>query len=134
MGRRGSDHRQVADATQRLVRISIRTGARLPVYESAQGKLFCAFLNEGEAPPIPDDLRSELDSIRGDGLSIGSDVTAGIRAVATPVFRGSRMIASLAVVGTTTAIARERDSLVATAARETAKRLSSDLGFVEENG
>ena len=44
------------------------------------------------------------------------------------------MIASLAVVGTTTAIARERDSLVATAARETAKRLSSDLGFVEENG
>ena len=79
---------QVADATQRLVRISIRTGARLPVYESAQGKLFCAFLNEGEAPPIPDDLRSELDSIRGDGLSIGSDVTAGIRAVATPCSAG----------------------------------------------
>ena len=124
---------EVIDATQRLVRISIRTGARLPMFGSAQGRLFCAFLPEGERPVVPDEIRAEVEEIREVGTSVGSDVAAGIRAVAAPVFRGQVLVATLTVVGTTTAIPGAIDSIVAMAVRESAKQLSGDMGFVADS-
>ena len=124
---------QVVDATKRLVTISISTGARLPLFESAQGRIFCAFLSSNHAPAVPRELTDAICGIREHGLAITSDVTAGIRAVAAPVFRGSLLVATLAVVGTATGIPDSAESVVALALRDAAKRLSNDLGHVEED-
>jgi len=119
---------RVEDLTDRLVQIRIRTGARLPAETSAQGRCFLAFLPPGERPEVPRSLESRLEEIRSLGVSIGSEVTAGIRAVAAPVFRGDEIVASVAVVGTAVSIPDDPDSHVVTMLRAAAKQISEELG------
>ena len=128
---------RVDDNTDRLVRINVRTGARLPALTSAQGKIYCAFLPTGEAPELPEgyddaSFRAELDEVRRDGLAVNSLVVEGIRAIAAPLFQDDRLAGALAVVGTTASIPDEIDSVVARALRETADALSAELGFVSD--
>ena len=112
---------RVDDNTDRLVRINVRTGSRLPL-DSAQGKIFVAFL--GETRDV------DADRVRETGLAFNARIVEGIAALAAPVFQGDEIVAAMALVGTTPAIRDERDSLLARRLRETAGALSAELGFL----
>ena len=119
---------RVDDNTDRLVRIIVRTGARLPRETSAQGKIFLAF------GPDPDALPSaERAAILEHRVAVNSQVVDGIRAIATPIFQGDDLVAAMAVVGTIASLPDRPDSAVATRLRAAAEALSAELGFsVEE--
>ena len=112
---------RVDDNSSRLVRIVVATGSRLP-QDSAQGQMFRAFME----PPGSD---PELDRIRASRLSHYSAVVEGIAALAAPVFQGEEIVATIALVGTTSSIAS--DGEMATRLRDAAENLSTELGFVE---
>jgi DNA-binding IclR family transcriptional regulator len=112
---------RVDDNSSRLVRIVVATGSRLP-QDSAQGKMFRSFIE----PPGSD---PELDRIRDARLSHYAQVVEGIAALAAPVFQGEEIVATIALVGTTSSI-RDNGEM-ATLLRDAAENLSTELGFVE---
>jgi len=118
---------RVEDNTNRLVRIIVRTGARLPRTTSAQGKIFLAFGTEGsELEP------SERTSIREHRVAVNSQVVEGIRAIAAPILQGEELAASMALVGTIASLPEEPVSTLARRLRAAAERLSTELGFLAE--
>ncbi|MBW3592586.1 MAG: IclR family transcriptional regulator [Actinobacteria bacterium] len=112
---------RVDDNTDRLVRINVRTGSRLPL-DSAQGKIFRAHVG------LPDD--DEAVAVRAAGIAFNARTVEGIAALAAPVFQGDDVVATMALVGTTASIPSELDSIVATRLRELAAALSAELGFL----
>lgn len=110
---------RVDDNTDRLVRINVRTGSRLPL-DSAQGKVFRAFA-------AADD---ELADVRSTGLAFNERIVEGIAALAAPVFQGGDVVAAMALVGTTAAIRPDPRAEPALALRAAASELSSELGFL----
>jgi len=58
-------------------------------------------------------------------------VVEGIAALAAPVFQGAEIVATIALVGTTSSVQTEPDNPMAAALREAAENLSTELGFVE---
>lgn len=130
---------RVDDNPERLVRISIHTGARLTPFRSSQGRVFCAFLPENEVPGLrraclrDPSLRLELQKVRRHGLAITADVEPGIRAIAAPVFSGGRILATMAIVGTKTSVPEARSSPMARTLREVAAQLSRELGAARGN-
>jgi DNA-binding IclR family transcriptional regulator len=112
---------RVDDNTSRLVRIIVVTGSRLPA-ESAQGQVFRAFLD----PTAPG-----LERVRSERMAFYAQVVDGIAALAAPVFQGSEIVATLALVGTTSALETASGGPMALALREAAENLSTELGFVE---
>lgn len=114
---------RVEDNTARLVRIIVATGSRLPP-DSAQGQVFRAFLT----PPGED---ADLDRVRAARVAHYAAVVDGIAALAAPVFQGSEIVATLALVGTTAAVERDADGPMVRALREAAENLSTELGFVD---
>lgn len=113
---------RVDDNTDRLVRIVVTTGSRLPL-DSAQGKVFRAYLTDSA-----DD--AELEDVRRTGMAFYSHVVEGIAALAAPVFQGENIVATIAVVGTTAAIEMVAESTMAHTVRASADALSTELGFV----
>lgn len=111
---------RVDDNTDRLVRINVRTGSRLPA-TSAQGKVFAAFSGGRGA---------ELERVRRQGMSANAMVVEGICAIAAPVFQGDDLAAAMALVGTTASIDTAPDGTMGRLLRETAAALSTELGFV----
>jgi DNA-binding IclR family transcriptional regulator len=118
---------RVEDNTDRLVRIVVRTGARLPRSTSSQGKVFLAF--GPDAAELSPDERAEILRTR---VAINSQVVDGIRAIATPVFQDREVTAAMAVVGTIASVPEEPDSLAAAHLRAAAEALSAELGFLTE--
>jgi DNA-binding IclR family transcriptional regulator len=114
---------RVADNTDRVVHIVVRTGSRLHRSESAQGKVFRAFSGQGKAL----DPR-ELRRIVASQIAVNTQKD-GIRAVATPVFQDREVIAAMAVVGTIANLPERDDSKLALRLRQTAEQLSGELGF-----
>lgn len=117
---------KVNDRTDRIVRMVVQTGTRLPL-SSSQGRVFSAYTDD-VALASHGMAQAEADAIRRDGVAVNSQVMQGIRAVAAPVFQGGVITATLAVVGTTAAIPEEADSPVAALVRQSADRLSAQLG------
>ena len=117
---------RVEDNTDRIVRIVVRTGSRLP-RTSAQGKVFASFGKDVVGGAA--DGR-ELASIRASRIAVNSQVVQGIRAVATPVFQEPDLVAAMAIVGTSAAIPEDAGSPLAKKLRETAEVLSAELGFL----
>jgi DNA-binding IclR family transcriptional regulator len=109
---------RVDDNTDRLVRISVPTGSRLPP-DSAQGKIFRVWV-----------LGEEVDDVRTTGVAFNERIVEGIAALAAPVFQGDEIVAAMALVGTTAAIPPDGRSAPARALRETAAGLSAELGFL----
>ena len=72
----------------------------------------------------------ELAQIRAAGIAVNSRVQDGIRAIATPVFQETELVAALALVGTTASIPSEPRSPVSRSLRDAAGDLSAELGFV----
>jgi DNA-binding IclR family transcriptional regulator len=112
---------RVDDNSSSLVRIVVATGSRLPL-DSAQGQVFRAFME----PPGSD---PELDAIRDSRLAHYSAVVEGIGALASPVFQGEEIVATIALVGTASSIADDGD--MGALLRDAAENLSTELGFVE---
>ena len=123
---------RVDDNTNRIARIVVRTGARLPRM-SAQGKVFAAFgVASSVAPPAADVVADdELQGIRLTRIAVNSRVQEGIRAIATPVFQRTELAAAMALVGTSASIPEDPDSPAAQALRSAAEALSAELGFVD---
>jgi DNA-binding IclR family transcriptional regulator len=117
---------RVDDNTDRIARIVVATGTRLPA-DSAQGKVFTAFGMQGARQALG---RDELGRIRASRVAVNSRVVQGIRAVATPVFQETELVAAMAVVGTTASVPEDSGSPVADALREAADVLSAELGFL----
>jgi DNA-binding IclR family transcriptional regulator len=109
--------------TSRLVRIIVNTGSRLP-RDSAQGKVFRAFLDEPDAD-------GELEVVRRHRVAHYGAVVEGIGALAAPVFQGPEVVATLALVGTSASIDADPEAPLAAELREAADALSTELGFVE---
>ena len=123
-----------ADNTDHLVRISVRTGSRLDLTNSAQGRVFCAFLPGEQVPELAKrmrrspELRTELDAIRAHGLSVNSPAINGVRTIAAPIFEGTAIIAAMAIVGTTVTVPDDVSSPMANALLDTTRALSKRLG------
>jgi DNA-binding IclR family transcriptional regulator len=113
---------RAVENAERLVRIVVAAGSRLPL-DSAQGTVFRAFLT-GESDP-------KLDEVRRSRLAIDSGVVEGVTALASPVFQGEEIVATLALVGTSAAMHTAPQSPMATALRRAAESLSTELGFVD---
>jgi IclR family pca regulon transcriptional regulator len=118
---------RVDDNTDRVARIVVRTGAKLPA-RSAQGKVFAAF---GEGSVAAAGIGAEeLALVRSSAIAVNSQVVEGIRAIATPVFQDTELSAAMAIVGTTAGIPDDPGSPMAIALREAAQLLSAELGFL----
>src|SRR3954462_5130101 len=73
---------RVADNTDRLLHIVVRTGARPPRPHSPQGEVSLAFTGHGA------ELRPrELERILSTRIAVNTQTHDGIRAVATPIFQ-----------------------------------------------
>jgi DNA-binding IclR family transcriptional regulator len=114
---------RVADNTDRVVHIVVRTGSRLHRSESAQGKVFLAFGGRQDGV----DAR-ELRRVLRSRIAVNTQTRDGIRAVATPIFQNREAIATMAVVGTIANLPEHESSPLALRLRETAERLSAELG------
>ena len=123
-----------ADNTDHLIRISVRTGSRLDLTNSAQGRVFCAFLPSQQVPTLAKllrkspELQHELDSIRTHGVSVNSPAINGVRTIAAPIFEGSAITAAMAIVGTTVSVPDDVASPMANALVDTTRALSQRLG------
>jgi DNA-binding IclR family transcriptional regulator len=123
-----------ADNTDHLIRISVRTGSRLDLTTSAQGRVFCAFLPSQQVPGLAKllrkspELRQELDSIRTHGVSVNSPAINGVRTIAAPIYEGTAIIAAMAIVGTTVSVPDDVESSMAHALIDTTRALSQRLG------
>jgi DNA-binding IclR family transcriptional regulator len=117
---------RVEDNIDRIVRIVVRTGSRLPL-DSAQGKVHVAF-----NPEIRDHALdpAELERVRSAGVAVNSRVVQGIRAIAAPVFQDTMLAGAMAIVGTTAGVPEDEDSLLALRLKEAAAAVSSELGFL----
>jgi DNA-binding IclR family transcriptional regulator len=118
---------RVDDNTDRLVRIVVRTGARLPRSTSAQGKVFLAF-----GPDHAELESAERAQIVKTRVAVNSQVVDGIRAIATPVFQDRELTAAMAVVGTIVSLPEKPSSDVAAHLRAAAEGLSAELGFLSD--
>jgi DNA-binding IclR family transcriptional regulator len=117
----------VDDNTDRTIRVSVRTGSRLSLTGSAQGRVFCAFLSPDQLPSLDPALHTDLVKIRREGISANTPSANGVRSIAAPVFRGTALVAAMAVVGTTTSIPEGTGSGVAEALKRTATEVSISL-------
>jgi DNA-binding IclR family transcriptional regulator len=120
---------RVDDNTDRIARIVVRAGTRLPML-SAQGKVFRAFGQPVGDGPTTHLTEVELLQIRESRIAVNSQVQQGIRAIATPVFQHTDLAAAMAIVGTTASVPEEPRSPMAERLRSAAEGLSAELGFV----
>lgn len=107
-------------AAGRLVRIVVNTGSRLPA-ESAQGIVFRAFMDGEDPDPA-------LKAARRNRLAYFPDVVDGIAALAAPVLQGDEIVATMALVGTSAAIARSPRAAMSRTLVTAAAALSHELG------
>lgn len=116
----------VDDSTDRIARVVVRVGSRLPLHDSAQGQIFAAF-NPGAAAGG----RQGLAEVRSSGIAVSSDVIPGIRALAAPVFQDRDLVAAIALVGTTASLPEERSSPLVERLSTCAQAVTAELGFVQ---
>lgn len=125
---------RVDDSTERVIRLSVRAGSRLSLLGSAQGRIFSAFLGADEVPGLAEaieenpSLPQELAAVRETGLAINTPEVHGVRTVAAPVFGDGRIVAVMAIVGTTATVSDDISSSAAKALRATAQRLTEQFG------
>ncbi len=131
---------RVDDGTERVIRVSVRAGSRLSPFESAQGRVFCAFLPEASVPGLAEaladssQLRAELQAIRDSGIAVNVPGVHGVRTVAAPVFADGKITAVVALVGTTATLPDDLSSPAAKALTRAAKRLTELYGRHEGAG
>lgn len=114
---------RVQDNSHRMVRIVITTGSRLPI-GSAQGQIFRAFMDGWE-------VETTLRRVRRNRVAWSAEVVEGIAALASPIFQGEEIVATVALVGTNAVIERSPKSKMASTLKATADAVSAELGYVD---
>jgi DNA-binding IclR family transcriptional regulator len=118
------------------VNVSVRVGTALPL-DSAQSHLFLGLLHNrneverllGRLPAaLAEEMRMTATQAADVHLAINSQFVQGVRAVAAPVFSAEGLVATMAVVGTTSAIPDDPGSPVAQALQNAAQELSERIG------
>lgn len=106
-----------AEDSDSLVQVSVRTGSRLELEDSAQGRLFCAYLDPEVEPMVAEaleyspELRERVATIRAQGYAANFLENNGVRSVAVPVIAGSgEILASIAIVGTSVSVPERPES------------------------
>jgi DNA-binding IclR family transcriptional regulator len=95
---------------------------------SASGRIFSAFAAEG--PTGRSAAARELAAIREARFATDAEqLDECIRMIAAPVFQAGKIVAALALVGTTSAVPAEPDSALATKLIASAQHLSDELGL-----
>lgn len=125
---------RVDDSTERVIRLSVRAGARLSILGSAQGRVFSAFLGPEEVTELADladdeGLAQELQAVRDSGVAINTPEVHGVRTVAAPVFSDGRIVAVMAIVGTTATVSDDISSPAAKALVAAAQELTEQFGI-----
>lgn len=125
---------RVDDRTQGVIRISVRDGSRLDLLNSAQGRVFSAFLVDEGIPPLNEalerapELARELETVRREGIAINTPEVHGVRTMAAPVFSDGSVVAVMAIVGTTASISNDVESPEAHRLKQAADRLTELFG------
>jgi DNA-binding IclR family transcriptional regulator len=125
---------RVEDGTERQIRLSVRAGTRLSPFESAQGRIFCAFLPEADVPGLTEALaaspmlRDELARVRESHLALNEPHRHGVRTIAAPIFGEEGIAAAVALVGTTAELSEDPDSSAAKALRRAAENVTALYG------
>lgn len=120
----------------KLIQVMVRTGSQLPI-DAAQSRVFLAYLRDRRIVErlldmVPDRrelLEEEIGQTRAAGVVVINRVVEGLRTVAVPVFDGRNVVASLAVIGTTSAIPEDPAGGQARAVIQAGERLSRQLGY-----
>lgn len=135
------------------LRCSSYIGRRVSAYTTAAGKVLLAYLPEAtvkdylanqELIPktehtitIPQVLLEQLRKIKEDGFALDlQENEIGLQCVAVPVFnREARCVAALSISGPASRVNLERiEELLKPAAKRTAERISSALGYSRSHG
>ena len=74
-------------------------------------------------------LNGELAAIRDAGLAVNTPEIHGVRTIAAPVFSDGRIVAVMALVGTTATISDDISSVTAKALKRAAAALSDQFGI-----
>lgn len=125
----------VEEDASRVVVVTVRAGTRL-TWSAAQTLVFLAFdpslvggVRRGLAPAQLSQLDAEVAKVRTQGFSI-VDQGDGVFAVAAPVFDGSGLCATIAVLGAGTVEERQ----VVEQLQATASRLGDELSDRQDRG
>lgn len=124
---------RVHEFSDRLVQMSVRVGSALPL-DSAQAQVFLAYMDRSTVSAVVGAGRngegaSARERIRAQGFAVNTRGIEGTRTVAVPVFHQDHEVcATLAYVGTISAISAEPDSPMALALIDTATQISTQLG------
>lgn len=136
---------QVVESPQRM-KFAAAPGQRLPVFCTATGKGFLAFLPKGRVEEILNQgmpkyteytkttrtkIYEELGVIRERGFAISQqEYEDGVNAVAAPILDANRYpVASMAIVGPAFRLPEERLIQLGKLVRETADTIARDLGL-----
>lgn len=123
----------VDENADRVFQVSLRTGARLDLTRSAQGRVFCAHLAPGDEPVIAaaldadPELGAVVHEVRRTGIAFNDSRVSGVRSVATPIWQGEQLVAAMAVVGTTHSLPEGSDTDQAQALRRVGEALSAEF-------
>ncbi|MCR5170697.1 MAG: BCCT family transporter [Desulfovibrio sp.] len=132
-------------ACKQKVRLDSVIGSAFPIFHSASGKAYCAFLDELNLlkmlhafrqanPELTDDELStftrELDLVRGEGSAFDQEqVFHGVRCVASPIFgRTGQIVATVAVSVPTVRIDAEKSRACIEGVAQCAAEISRILG------
>ena len=123
----------VNDHTSTTARITVRAGAQLDVFETAQGLVFLAFsprvrqrfAQRPELARLADKVAAaERDACAIMGSFAGPNSIPGATGAAVPVFVGDHIAATLGIIGSTESMPRSADSPVIADLKEAAAQLS----------
>jgi DNA-binding IclR family transcriptional regulator len=130
------------EETSRPIATNVRAGWVMPLFNSATGRLFAAFLPEAVTTDLLQAAlarhrgqrtayRARLADIRSSGLSrVEGDLGPGVAAVAAPAFGADgTMVAAIAAVGAQGAIDISLQGPVVAAVQAAARKLSARMGF-----
>jgi DNA-binding IclR family transcriptional regulator len=132
----------------RPVFMNVRVGSTLPVLKSAVGRIFAAYLPNGEAAPlIAKEQRRSRSAGRGKEMpadailaatrrhgvaAVEGDLVPGVTALAAPIFdHRARLVASIALLGGAEHLGATAQSRNAALLKRRAAAISRRLGFVE---
>ncbi len=127
---------EVNDHTSTTARITVRSGAQLGVFETAQGLVFLAFSprvrQRFAQRPEMSRIEARIEAAKREQCAIvdsfaGPTSIPGATGAAIPVFIGDHITATLGIIGSTESMPRSADSPVITYLKEAAEQLSRQL-------
>jgi DNA-binding IclR family transcriptional regulator len=137
---RGAVVARVEMNTDQIAAVSVQEGRQLPL-DAAQSLVFLAYLADRHQvdrllsslpAPMRTNVGRSIERVQADGVGAHRVVVRGINAVAAPVFDARGVIcASVALIGTSDALAAGPDSQLWTALKTTAAQISAYLGHAD---